>query len=35
MRSAELVGEECEERSTDSAPGWRGFLVDLDDDGQD
>ena len=26
---------ECERRSSDRARGWRGFLVDRDDDGQE
>jgi hypothetical protein len=33
--SAALVCCECHGRSAATAMGWRGYLVDLDDDGQD
>jgi hypothetical protein len=35
VRLLELVCEECRARSDASAVGWRGYLVDLDDDGED
>jgi hypothetical protein len=30
-----LLCIECKERSDSSARGWRGYLVDVDDDGED
>jgi hypothetical protein len=30
-----LVCCECQQRSAGTATGWQGYLVDLDDDGQD
>jgi hypothetical protein len=33
--AAEVVCCECDRRSTGRASGWRGYLVDLDDDGRD
>ena len=30
-----LVCCECQRRSAGTATGWQGYLVDLDDDGQD
>ena len=35
MRAAELVCIECGKRSGAAAHGWRGYLVDVDDDGED
>ena len=35
MRALELVCEECRRRSDARAGGWRGYLVDIDDDGED
>jgi hypothetical protein len=35
VRADELVCEECGARSGARADGWRGYLVDLDDDGED
>ena len=35
MRTVELVCIECGRRSGPAAVGWRGYLVDLDDDGED
>lgn len=35
MSGAGLVCMECKESSDACARGWRGYLVDRDDDGQD
>jgi len=35
VRPVELFCEECRARSGASAVGWRGYLVDRDDDGED
>jgi hypothetical protein len=33
--TADLVCCECDRRPAAGASGWRGYLVDLDDDGRD
>jgi hypothetical protein len=33
--SARLICCECQQRSAATAIGWQGYVVDLDDDGQD
>jgi hypothetical protein len=35
VRKDELVCEECRTHATGRASGWRGYLIDVDDDGAD